>query len=494
MALTAGKEFRDGSGAQRGTGAVTSRGTKYWNSGAIPLIAPEILGDIIADVADLAVVVSESGTVLSVLVNPVHDFFRRLEHWEGKDVRSALAPESVTKFNARLADFLRGESDLRPIELNHADAMGRWEFPIRYSFHRIGPDGAILMLGRDLRPIAEMQQQLVKAQIALERDYEMQREYDTRFRVLMESSREAIIFVSVQTGKVTESNAMAAAIFGRSREEMTGLPLAPEFELKKRGDLLDALSAQALAERTSPIKMQLARSGDTVRVTPTMFRAAGERLLLCRIDTEGTSAVAADSLSQNLGSLYVLGPDAIVFTDEIGLILSTNEAFLNLIDVAHDMNVKGKSLADYLSRGSVDLKVLTENALRSGRMRLYPTKMSGEFGTPRAVEISVTSIQAGTQSVFAFVIRDAARIEQTRPAGAPVTDDNVRSVMELVGSATLKEIVAETTNVVERMCIETAVELTMNNRVAAAEMLGLSRQSLYVKLRKYGLIGRGDEE
>lgn len=493
MALIVGKGSDDGYGASQKDATVTSRGTKYWNSGAIPLIAPEILGDIIADVADLAVVISESGTVLSVLVNPVHDFFRRLEHWEGKDLRSALAPESVTKFNTRLADFLQGQGNLRPIELNHADTNGRWEFPIRYSFHRIGPDGAILMLGRDLRPIAEMQQQLVKAQIALERDYEMQREYDTRFRVLMESAREAIAFVSVQTGKVTESNAMAAAIFGRSRDEMAGLPFAPEFELKKRGDLLDALSGQALSERTTPMKLVLARSGEAVRVTPTLFRAAGERLLLCRIEQEGASETTTDSLSQNLGSLFVLGPDAIVFADEQGVILSANEAFLNLIDVAHDMNVKGKSLADYLSRGSVDLKVLTENAMRSGRMRMYPTKMAGEFGTPRAVEISVTSIQAGGNTIFAFVIRDAGRIEQTRPSGAPVTDDNVRSVMELVGSATLKEIVAETTNVVERMCIETAVELTMNNRVAAAEMLGLSRQSLYVKLRKYGLLGRGDE-
>lgn len=493
MALIVGKGSDDGYGASQKDATVTSRGTKYWNSGAIPLIAPEILGDIIADVADLAVVISESGTVLSVLVNPVHDFFRRLEHWEGKDLRSALAPESVTKFNTRLADFLQGQGNLRPIELNHADANGRWEFPIRYSFHRIGPDGAILMLGRDLRPIAEMQQQLVKAQIALERDYEMQREYDTRFRVLMESAREAIAFVSVQTGKVTESNAMAAAIFGRSRDEMVGLPFAPEFELKKRGDLLDALSGQALSERTTPMKLVLSRSGEAVRVTPTLFRAAGERLLLCRIEQEGASETTTDSLSQNLGSLFVLGPDAIVFADEQGVILSANEAFLNLIDVAHDMNVKGKSLADYLSRGSVDLKVLTENAMRSGRMRMYPTKMAGEFGTPRAVEISVTSIQAGGNTIFAFVIRDAGRIEQTRPSGAPVTDDNVRSVMELVGSATLKEIVAETTNVVERMCIETAVELTMNNRVAAAEMLGLSRQSLYVKLRKYGLLGRGDE-
>ena len=69
----------------------------------------------------------------------------------------------------------------------------------------------------------------------------------------------------------------------------------------------------------------------------------------------------------------------------------------------------------------------------------------------------------------------------------------MRSVMELVGSATLKDIVSETTEVVEKMCIETAVDLTRNNRVAAAEMLGLSRQSLYVKLRKYGLIKRSND-
>ena len=54
----------------------------------------------------------------------------------------------------------------------------------------------------------------------------------------------------------------------------------------------------------------------------------------------------------------------------------------------------------------------------------------------------------------------------------------------------LKDIVAKTTDVVEKMCIETAVEMTSNNRVAAAEMLGLSRQSLYVKLRKYGLVSK----
>ena len=40
---------------------------------------------------------------------------------------------------------------------------------------------------------------------------------------------------------------------------------------------------------------------------------------------------------------------------------------------------------------------------------------------------------------------------------------------------------------IERLCIEAALEVTNDNRASAAEMLGLSRQSLYTKLRRYGL-------
>ena len=94
-----------------------------------------------------------------------------------------------------------------------------------------------------------------------------------------------------------------------------------------------------------------------------------------------------------------------------------------------------------------------------------------------------------------FIIRDASRAETIRSAskGMVPQESSSHNVVELVGSAPLKEIVAETSEVIERMCIETAVELTRNNRAAAAEMLGLSRQSLYVKLRKYGLLKRDDK-
>jgi DNA-binding NtrC family response regulator len=61
-----------------------------------------------------------------------------------------------------------------------------------------------------------------------------------------------------------------------------------------------------------------------------------------------------------------------------------------------------------------------------------------------------------------------------------------------VGRRPIKDIVGDTVDTIERMCIESALEFTHNNRASAAEMLGLSRQSLYVKLRKFGILSETD--
>ena len=166
---------------------MTSRGSKYWSSGSIPLIAPEVLSDIISKASDLAIVVSDGGIILSILINSDHPSFGTLDHWVGHDIREVLTVESVPKLDARLQAMMSEGESAKTVELNHSD-KGLLAFPIRYSFHAMGSDGTVLMLGRDLRPVAEMQQQLVKAQMALEQDYEVQREADTRFRVLMEVS------------------------------------------------------------------------------------------------------------------------------------------------------------------------------------------------------------------------------------------------------------------------------------------------------------------
>ena len=94
----------------------------------------------------------------------------------------------------------------------------------------------------------------------------------------------------------------------------------------------------------------------------------------------------------------------------------------------------------------------------------------------------------GEQSFLGFTIRDVARrlrAEGQRPADM---ERAVGRLTELVGRLPLKAIVGETSDLIERMCIEAALELTRDNRASAAEMLGLSRQSLYVKLRRHGMV------
>jgi len=461
----------------------------FTKGGAIAPVAPDLLTEILAAAADVSLVIDADGRILSVLTNPHHRGFANLRRWEGRQLREVLTPESLTKIEARLAEFERVGGLSRSVEVNHVDDAV-WEFPVRYTLHRFQPDGAILMLGRDLRQIAEMQQQLVNAQLALERDYEAQREIDTRYRVLMEATRDAIVVASMGTGRIADLNAAAASLLGGSRQELIGAAIAQEFEGRRRGEFLESVATLAVAETSAPIELIARRSHKRLMLAPVVFRAGGERLLMCRLESAEADEAPSDELSEALVSLYHEGVEGIVFTDRDGQIRHANEAFLNLADAANLAAVKGRSLADFLARGAVDLKVLIENARRAGHMRMYATKVTTAYEGRVSAEISATWVDDRTAPFLVFVIRDASRSEALRRPGLSGADESGRSVMELVGSATLKDIVAETTDVVEKMCIETAVELTRNNRVAAAEMLGLSRQSLYVKLRKYGLLNK----
>jgi transcriptional regulator PpsR len=478
---------------------MNTRGSDFWDQSSAAPIAPEQFNEIVTTAADLAIVLDTSGTVKSVIVNPLNPTLGRLDHWKDRDIREFMAEDSLSKLETQLEAYRGGTN--RPadaIEVNHYD-NANWEFPIRYTLHKTGRDDIILMLGRDLRPIAELQHRLVKAQLALEKDYETHRDYETRYRVIMETARDALILVDVTSGRIIDLNSLAAQMLGADADTLSGGAFTQEFEGRRRGEFIEGLVLAAGDDIHGSVQATTRRGKLDVVLHPKVFRAAGDKIILCRLEPARSAETLANDLTRSLADLFRGGPDAMVFTDQNGVIRSANDAFLSLCDEAQLSSVRGKSLAEFLSRGSVDFKVLTDNASRSGKMRLYATRLESAYGTQLSVEISATHLSQGADSGFAFVIRDTSRMEVIREPAAtvpgpssPVSDDAMRNVMDLVGSAPLKDIVSATTDVVEKMCIETAVELTDNNRVAAAEMLGLSRQSLYVKLRKYGLINRSD--
>lgn len=469
-----------------------TRDSTYWDIGTVPHVEPDRLSEIISALADFALVIDRDGKVISVLASPAHSALASLDQWENANVRDYLTTESVRKFEDTLAGYLSDPKTQRATELNHYDKKTDVEFPVVYTMHNIGSQETILLMGRDLRPVAEMQRQLVDAQIAVERDFELKRGYDTRFRVLMQSVHDAMVFVNVATGQIIDANNAAATLLRRTVDELKDTEFAKLFEDQGRSELLAEMATSALSEGPSSVRLVDQKNKRVFNAIPSFFRAAGTRTMLCRlapdIEPESTSN---DALPRALNAVFETGPDAIVITDAEGRITSANEAFLDMTDTAHNAAVEGRSLADYFDRGSVDLNVLLDSTGRSGRTRIYGTRLKGQFDGLSPVNISATPVDGDPKAAFAFVIRN---METLNKPDAEQSADSAQSAVDLVGNASLKEIVADTTDVIEKICIQTAIELTSNNRVAAAEMLGLSRQSLYVKLRKYGLLSRSDED
>jgi len=441
--------------------------------------------------SDLAVLIDADCRVRGISVNPDCPSLGCLDHWVGRDLNAFLTLESREKLRLRLAEMrVEPGSRPRPLELNHAD-NATWDFPIRYSLHRVdgGPD--VLLLGRDMQPIAEVQQRLLKEQMARERDLQQLRGERTFYRVVLEASETPLVLVEPEKGRIRDLNAAAATLLGTKVEALAGNAFAQAFEGRRRGELMEALQAAATAEDAAGVEVISRRNGAVLSLCPDYFRAAGELYLLVRLVSIDEGDRAGAEVAQSLATLFASAPDGIVLTDSKGVIREANEAFLVMVDAAQLRDVRDRSFGDLLSRGTVDLKLILDAALQKNRLRSYSAQMISVVGTRMSVDISVSRlVYRGGELGFGLIIRDVTPDDQpAEMSGAvAVSDDAMRNVMDLVGTASLKELVTATSDVIEKLCIETAVQLTGNNRVAAAEMLGLSRQSLYVKLRKHGLL------
>jgi transcriptional regulator PpsR len=137
--------------------------------------------------------------------------------------------------------------------------------------------------------------------------------------------------------------------------------------------------------------------------------------------------------------------------------------------------------------------VLIANLRQHGAVRLFATHIRSDLGSSSEVEISAVAVHNGEQPSFGFIIRNIDRRVSADSRSDGALPRSIEHLSELVGRVPLKEVVRESTDMIERLCIEAALELTGDNRASAAELLGLSRQSLYVKLRRYGLSDPGVE-
>ena len=470
--------------------------------------------------SDLALVLDHHGTILDVVVHGDDAAALRARTWRGKPWTQTVSPDSRQKVEALLRDAQAAvDADVgRWRQVNHPTEDGE-ELPLLYSAVRLG-DGAhhgqdrIVAFARDLRAMVALQRRLIDTQQAMERDYWRSREAETRYRHLLETSSEAVLIVDGTTQKVLEANPAARALCASPRAKLVGATLPALFEPAHGERLQDLLAAARSVGKKDAVRARLLDGNAEMAVSASVFRQEDSVLVLVRLAPVVQAATAASragggvgagtgrraapepgqSWETTLAAFVQNTPDGLVFCDEAGRVLSANRAFLTLAELSTEDQARGEALDRWLGRTGVELGVLITNLRQRGSVGRFVTALRGEYGTEVEVEISAAQLSPGNDTVLAFAIRDIERRIKPEADNAKLMTRSAGELTELVGRTPLKDIVSETTDLIEQLCIETALHMSNDNRASAALLLGLSRQSLYVKLRRYGLGSLGGDE
>jgi transcriptional regulator PpsR len=395
--------------------------------------------------------------------------------------------ESRPKVEALLRDA-NAHAPLRWRHINHPSSRGA-DVPMLYSAVQLGHEGRVMAVGRDLRAIAALQQRLVDAQQSMERDYWRLRHVETRYRLLFQMASEAVLIVDASSQKVIEANPAAGQLLGESGRRVVGRPFPEGFDADSTQAIQSLLAAVRGGGRADDVRVRSTEGKREFLVSASLFRQENSSLFLIRLSPLQANAVSAIVPKSSSRVLKVVesAPDGFVVTDPEGRILTANRAFIDLAQLATEEQARGESLDRWLGRPGVDLNVLIANLRQHGSVRLFATTLRGEQGSVADVEISAVSVRHGEQPCLGFTIRNVGRRLPANSRAGRELPRSVEQLTELVGRVPLKDLVREATDLIERLCIEAALELTHDNRASASEMLGLSRQSLYVKLRRYGL-------
>lgn len=452
------------------------------------VLSAEAAASLIAAASDVAVIIDADGVIRDVAFqsDELSQQLSAQKQWLGKKWLKVVTVESRPKVEALLHEA-NAQAASPPRQVNH-HVSGGVDVPVLYSVIQVGRAGGIVALGRDLRPMASLQQQLVHAQESLERDYSRLRHVQMRYQLLFELSAEAILIVDAASMKVIETNPAARKLFGEATKRMAGRSIVDVFAEDSSLGVQSLFEGVRASGRPEHMHAHLTRPEQDVLVSASLFRQGGMTLFLVRLSTKTTANVSTfPKLKSKMLKIVENAPDGFVITGPDGHILTANLSFLDMANLTTEEHALGQRLDRWLGRPGVDLDVLIASLRQRGSVRLFATIMNVEYGPKSEVEVSAVSVMNGGKPCFGFTIRNVGqRLSGETRAGRHL-HRSPEQLAELIGRMTLKDLVRETTDVVERLCIETALELTGDNRASAAELLGLSRQSLYVKLRRYGL-------
>lgn len=452
-------------------------------------LSTEVSSTLLTEASDLSLIIGADGIVSDVTLGSGKNPLKVALEWIGRPWVDTVTVECRNKIKD-LLNPEKGDSPSRWRQVNHP-VDGEADVPVMYKTVRSADSNSLIAVGRDLREVSHLQQRLLDVQQSLERDYAKLHQAEVRYRMLFSMASESIMFVDADTRKIVEANPAAGKLLGTAPNKLLGRTFPRGFSDNSKDAVDDLLLRVRAAGRAESLIVRAATGRSTFRLNATLVRREDGPYFLIRLQAPEDST--GSTSNQMVLDVVNRSPDGFVVAGPEGKILAANKAFLDLCSVATELQVVDQPLDRWVGRPGVDAALLLRNLRNRPEVRHFSTTLYPEYGEPIDVELSAVSALDSDDPCFGFVIR--RQISATRNAAndAGGLPRSLEEMTELVGHVPLKDLVRETTDIIERMCIEAALKITDDSRASAAEMLGLSRQSLYVKLRRYGIGDLGDD-
>jgi transcriptional regulator PpsR len=426
---------------------------------------------------DIALTLDREGVITDVA--PSSSFENEaLDSWRGRSWSDTIPPDGVARVaQAMKASLDSGESYC--FQVLQQFPSGR-ESPIEYTTVSLGDKAGVVAIGRSLEGMSDLQSRLIATQKAREQDFWKLRDIESRYRALLDASNEAVALVRATTLRVIEANVMAARTLGL----VPGAEFLPNLPARDRKQLETALELVRSQGRAPSIVLQLSdRSRWTLSAS--FVTRESDAIYLLRMSVLDGEAEPQNDV-YDLEQILFRFPDALVIIDREGAILKANPAFLDLVQLGVESVAVGQSLGRWLSFPGEDLSSILGHVQSRGAMRMLRCRLEGELGSVSEVEVSAVGDRARSLRHIGLLMRDVGS-RDSRPAQ--------RAAFELGDLAAglspprdpLEAIVRASVETIERRYIEEALGKYGGNRTLAAKYLGLSRQTLHVKLNKYKL-------
>jgi transcriptional regulator PpsR len=413
--------------------------------------------------------------------------------WVGRPWVETVGPVGSEQVRRMVADArVHGVSDFRQVTQNFPSGL---ELPIEYNAVCLGGNAGLIAIGRNLRAVAGVQSRLIAAQHAREQDAWKLRTVETRYRLLFDASAEPVLLLRPDDLFIIDANpaAIRAGFLDGGWDFSAAVAAAdqPAFQ----GMMM------LVAERGRAPGMKLHVGAAS---TPWLIRASlalaepATAFLVQLAPAAPLPSIRGDAV--NLDHMIERLPDGFVLLDATGIVRRANRAFLDLVQVAAAGAVLGQPISRWLSRPGADAAVLLTGLQRHRIIRGFATTLQGELGSELEVEISAAGDRDARPLHIGLMVRDISRRPTAEPLRAPSTDSGEQllgtlvRMTEQIGETPLLQLVRDTGGVIERHYILGALEKANGNRTQAAELLGLSRQSLYAKLSRYGMVANVEDK